>query len=436
MVSRIEHPRLVDRPPFARTFRWLEDITEDANGNRIDYHYRAHRDSPGVLYLAGVTYRAAGTTDAFHVVELRTETRPDRLSDYRSTFERRWSRRYREISVGSYFDGERHPVRAYKLSYDPIDGALALEMVDARGIGLGISALHAVIPFGADRSWGGTGEPGTPLPPTRFSYALPTLTQFSTELKVRLAGLNFRSRPHEPDPLVAGPVVGQLMQETSNGLWNTIFDTPLRDPRVQFADVDGDGLVDILDTRVDWKKRTYTVARNVGAGRFRASRPVHNPIGLHLGQNTETNQTFLSDTDGDGVIDLVQITGESAQRRTLICKNLARQGLAGGAMRENLGFSGAAEDFIIARNTPKEVDTTDPAVRQIDLNFDKISDVLVWSEGGLTGYFATSEGRWQVRTAAPGDGTIEPSALSVATGSPSICRMAGESRTLWFNWRI
>ena len=109
MVSRIEHPRLVDRSSFARTFRWLEDAAEDVNGNRIDYHYRAHRDSPGVLYLAGVTYRAVGTTDAFHVVELRTEMRPDRLSDYRSGFKRRWSRRYREISVGSHFDGERPP---------------------------------------------------------------------------------------------------------------------------------------------------------------------------------------------------------------------------------------------------------------------------------------------------------------------------------------
>ena len=170
-VSRIVHPRLDDRSSFEQAFRWLEDAAEDVNGNRIDYQYQAHADSPGVLYLARVTYHAAGSSNAYHVIELHTETRPDRLADYRSGFERRWAHRYREVSVGSHFNDVRHPVRAYALSYNPQDGALVAAATETDGIGLGISALHALTQFGADRAWGGTGGAGTPLPPTRFFYA-------------------------------------------------------------------------------------------------------------------------------------------------------------------------------------------------------------------------------------------------------------------------
>ena len=402
-VSRVVHPRLNDRSPFERAFRWLEDAAEDVNGNRIDYHYQAHADSPGVLYLARVTYHAVGSSDAYHAVELQTETRPDRLADYRSGFERRWARRYREVSVGSHFNGVRHPVRAYALSYDPQDGVLAATATDAGGIRLGLSALHAVTQFSTDRAWGGSGDPGTPLPPTRFFYAPMTLQRLSQTLKDRLSALRDRLRPHEPDPLTAGPVSGQLTQAIAQGSPNPIFDTPLYDPRVQFADVDGDGLADILDTRVDQGKPDYTVARNIGGGRFQVSRSVHNPAGLHLGQNTPDNQTFLSDADGDGVIDLFQITGRSAQRRTLICKNLATAISTDRAPRGDLGFSAASEDLIVAGNTPSAVDTTDSDARQIDLTFDKISDILVSSDQGLTGYVAAADGTWETRAAAPAD---------------------------------
>ena len=400
-VSHVVHPRLDDRSPFERAFRWLEDAAEDVNGNRIDYHYQAHADSPGVLYLARVTYHAVGNTDAYHVIELRTETRPDRLADYRSGFERRWARRYREVSVGSHFKGVRHPVRAYALSYNPQDGALAAAATDTGGIGLGISALHALTQFGADRAWGGTGEAGTPLPPTRFFYAPMTLRPFNQTLQDRLSALRYRLRPHEPDPLKTGPVSGQLTQATARGSPNPIFDTLLHDPRVQFADVDGDGLADILDTRVNQGKPAYTVAYNIGDGRFQTSRYVHNPAGLHLGQNAADNQTFLSDGDGDGVIDLFQITGHGVQRRTLIYKNLAGAILSDRAPRGDLGFSAALEDLIVAGGTPSAVDTTYPDARQIDLTFDKIPDILVSSDQGLTGYVAAADGTWETRATAP-----------------------------------
>ena len=397
-ASRVLNPSLDSRSSFERTFRWLEDAAEDVNGNRIEYHYQAHADSPGVLYLTRVTYRAVGVTDTWHVIELLTEPRPDRLSEFRSGFERRWARRYREISVGSYFGGSLHRVRAYELSYDLQNGALPSRPAAANHIGLGISALHQVTLFGSDRGWGGSGERGTPLPSTRFAYTPMTLQPLDAGLQDRLTALTYRLPPHEPDPLAAGPFISQLTQDSPTGRVSGIFDTQVHHPRVQFADVDGDGLTDILDTRLDENPAnptpTYTVARNVGDGRFHTSRPVQHPEGLHLGQHTELNQTFLADADGDGRVDLLRIAERGTQRRTVVCKNLFD-----GGFRDAMGFSCADPVF----DTPPGVDTTDPDGRQIDLNFDKIPDFLVSSNRRLTGYVAASDGTWTPLASVPTD---------------------------------
>ena len=398
-ASRVSHPGLDGRglSSFDRTFRWLEDAAEDVHGNRIEYEYRAWEDSPGVLYLARVTYGAAGATDAYHEVEVWTEARPDRLSDYRSGFERRWSRRYREISVGSHFEGGRHPVRSYALSYDPADGALPRAEMDG-AIELGISALHALTRFGGDRGWGGTGSPGTPLPSLRFFYAPMTLERAGA-VGGRLSALRNHLPGSEPDPLAAGPVIGRLVQETRDDPENRRFDAPLDDAAVQFADVDGDGLPDILDTRIEPGKARYAVARNVGGGRFEASRMVaQNPDGADLGQDAQTNQTFLADADGDGRIDLMQIRGRTVDRSTSIYGSLYREGGGG-------SHPGFAANPVLAGATPAAVDTTDPDVRQIDLNFDKIPDVIRSSAQGLSGYVATSTGAWEPAVGLYGGGS-------------------------------
>ena len=398
-VSRVVNPRFEDGSPFERTFRWREDAAEDVNGNRIEYEYRTFADSPGVLYLARVTWRAGDAAGARHEVEFRTEPRADRLSDYRAGFEQGWGRRYREIAVGSHFDGSLHRVRAYELAYDAREGAVVVGDGDSRNIGLGVSELHAVTEFGSDRGWGGTGTRGTPLPPTRFAYTPMRLQPYGEAEVARLAGLRYGVRPHEPDPLVSGSVVRQLLQSTEGGATNPVFDTPLHDSRVEFADVDGDGLVDILDTRLESGRPRYTVARNLGGGVFQASRPVRrHPAGADLGQHTADAQTWLSDANGDGVVDLVQIIGRNAQRRTVIYENLA-SGAPGGEE----GFS---DEPVVMYGTPELVDTTRPDVRQIDLNFDKVSDVLVSSERGLTGYIASAGGDWEpwvVANPAPGN---------------------------------
>ena len=92
------------------------------------------------------------------------------------------------------------------------------------------------------------------------------------------------------------------------------------------------------------------------------------------------------------MVDLVQIIGTNAQRRTVIYENLA-SGSPGGEE----GFS---DDPVVSYGTPLFVDTTRPDVRQIDLNFDKVSDVLVSSDRGLTVYIGSADGGWEPMAAA------------------------------------
>ena len=393
LVSRVLNPTVGDRTPFERTFRWLEDAAEDVNGNRIEYEYRTFADSPGVLYLARVTWRARESSTAYHLVEMRTETRPDQLSDYRSGFERRWARRYCEVSLGSHFDGMAHRIRAYELSFDPRDGVLF--HVEAGGIGLGVSTLHAVTQFGADRGWGGLGDRGTPLPPVRFSYTPMRLQSYGPGAQDRLAALRDRMGTHEPDPLTAGAVIRHVRQESSDGSTSPFFDAPVHDPRVEFADIDGDGLADLLDTRVDSRHPTYTVARNLGNDRFRRSRPMRHPPGVDLGRSATDMQTVLSDADGNGLIDVMQIAGRNPNRRTVIYRNVTDE-----TPEDAPGFDSTR---VVAYSTPPRVDLTHADVRQIDLDFDKIPDVLVTLARRLIAYVAAPDGTWKFRavTARP-----------------------------------
>ena len=397
-VSRVVHPRGGGRGPFEETYRWLEDAAEDVHGNRIDYRYLAHADSPGVLYLQRVTYHATGGAGAAHVVELHTEPRPDRIADYRAGFERRWARRYRDVSVGSRWGGRLHPVRAYVLSYDVAEGAELPNPGGAEGVGLGVSALHAVTVFGADRGWGGDGAPGTALPAERFTYSTMVMAPAAP---VRAAGPAERLRLHGRAASPTGPIVRRIRQRTASGAWRPIFDVPLHDPDVDLVDVDADGLPDFLDTRLVNGRREYAVARNIGRDRFEESRPLRwYPSGVGFGQSRTDLQAFPADANADGAADLVRIVGSGAQRRTEIYPNLA-----GDAPALESGVAGFASEPIVAYGTPSPVDTMDPDARQIDLDFDKIPDLLVSSDGQWTGYLARPDGTWEPRAVAV-DGAV------------------------------
>ena len=116
--SRVINPfppqdRFGVRSPFESTFAWLEDATEDLNGNRIEYTYsRSDKESNGILFLAEIRYFARGEGANYHRVLFFYEDRSDVLDDNRGGFNRRIASRRREIAVESIYQGVEHHIRS------------------------------------------------------------------------------------------------------------------------------------------------------------------------------------------------------------------------------------------------------------------------------------------------------------------------------------
>ncbi|WP_165447361.1 toxin TcdB middle/N-terminal domain-containing protein [Rhizobium ruizarguesonis] len=401
--SRVVHPfpetvGLNNRSPFEKTFQWLEDAAEDANGNRIEYDYARSADSPGLLYLEAIRYFPGGSRDAYQLVNFFTESRPDVFRDQQAGFPRKLGRRFREIAVGSFFDGVLHPVRSYALSYAVKDGVFG-DLINAlpasaRPIDTGVGRLYSVTQFGSNRDWGGVGSPGTPLPPERFSYSGFLLGPLPEHLASKLSPIGLHRTPYESEPLGGGPTISSLRQLSDGGDVHDIFDVPFDKPEVQFADINGDGLPDLLDTRVSSQKPHYTVAMNLGRGLFGPSRSVVHPDGVDLGQSSSSNQTVLLDHGGKGIVDLVSVSGLGQARTTRIFPNLAS------SLRKQNGLGFESKPMSEVQTGP-EVTLLDPDVRLVDLDFDKSPDVLLSDASGLRGYRAAENGGWTSMGVSP-----------------------------------
>jgi RHS repeat-associated protein len=400
------------RTPSEQTFLWCEDAAQDVNGNRIEFDYATDGSSPGELYIDQIRYFAASNSANYHLIKFYYQTRSDQFSDNRPGFPRVTAMRCREIGIGSFYDGQIHPVRSYVLSYSPADGALGdldsgLPLLQKR-VNLGLSYLHALTEYDSSRGLGGLGPTGNPFPPMRFTYSGFYMQTPPTNVLQELTPLAYRLRPEESNPLVAGPVQGMLVQSSNpdgNGTTSLIFDALLENAEVQFADMNGDGLPDILNTKTDQDNPLYRVAYNYGNGIFRTSISVSNsPSSISLADNTGANTVTLTDMNGDGIIDLVQIVANANGPVTRIYTNLYDPAKSGGPT----GFASSPSPDAA---TPLDLLLSAPNVRQIDLNFDKRPDVLVCNEQGMLGYRSELGGGWTDLgtlnwSQAPGDGLI------------------------------
>ena len=222
-----------------RVFAWHLEEEVDSSGNRISYFYAKDGGRP---YLASVQYnRRPGAAD--NRVELEYEARPDALADYRSTFKVVTARRLWAIRV--FARGVL--VRRYTLSYQP---------------SAPLSLLASVTMYGADDA--------TALPPLRLAYTAFTPAQ-------------------SPLHAMAGAPAA----------------LPGSAPDAELADMDGDGFPDVLYAST----AGHTFARNLGGTSFEPSRDMPLSPSVALG----STGVDLADLDGDGLVDLVARTGTTAQ---------------------------------------------------------------------------------------------------------------------------
>jgi len=272
--------RIFDPSAPSNTFKWLLSRQTDLNGNTITYDYS---DFPGVAdraqkYLVAVRYGpgAGPPWKANHLAILQYGPRPDVLEDGRGGFLIRTGQRLTNVLIGTQgvtLPGHRTADLDGDGKLDALNRSYALSYADRPGAASAWSMLAEVTLFGADGV--------TRLPPTAFAYGLADPTATVSAADAIMGGTN-------------EPVYG-----VDNGL-------------VEFLDVNGDALPDILKTA--YQGGPHIVYLNEGpvsdapGAAIRWGRPqeMASRDGQAWNVNLEDTNTVshLADLDGDGRADL------------------------------------------------------------------------------------------------------------------------------------
>jgi len=377
--------------PAVRTkiFCWKLAQTADPFGNRIDYQYLRDRGAEGPhvwdqLYLHTVqyvNYDTHGDTRFLVSVTCVYEPRPDPFSEYRAGFEIRTRLRCKHIEIRTHAEQDRL-ARTYDLVY--VDervhvGELPSESLPRNGVSL-LSQVRVV---------GHDGDVTEALPPLEFGY-----TRFAPEQQ-RFQVLTAVHNAMPPRSLADGDF--ELVGLFGNGLPDTVqmnesvqfwrnlgggvFDLPrtmpevpagvhLRDPGVQFADMNGDGRADLL---VLPQQGYFPLSFQ---GRWSAQGFVQYATAPSV--NFDDNTLRLVDLDGDGVIDALR-TGVSFE----LFFNDPRKGWETVETRQRRPL----EEF-------PDVSFADPRVKLADLSGDNLQDIVFVEQGRIAYWPYLGYGQW------------------------------------------
>ncbi len=335
--SAIVHPGAPAGPsnPQANAYCWMLDTTIDLHGNRIDYEYTS---GTGVLYPSRITYSQLGTHK--HEVTFAYEPRSDAFDDYRPTFSARIDKRLTGITVWS----DSALVRSYALAYNYASGDLAMltaaEVAGRNGaLDTGVSILKKITQ--QDRS----GVAANYLPPLVFAYS--TMNPGAAALRT-----------------AAQPPTLDLSEPGGN---------------VQIADINGDGLPDIFSSTPGGATQYQEVCLNRGESPSAPTREVSfDPATIVeplSGVSLSAPESTLADLDADGLTDYAILEDSIPGKVLKIFHNKSR---LDSWDETRLGFQpdSVPEEQEEIPDAPDYLSFHDPATRQIDLNFDKVSDFL------------------------------------------------------------
>ncbi len=369
-----------------RAFSWLLEKITDPNGNEIVFGYLSFSRASDLnqKYLGTIKYGPGGQPWAnYHMVVFTYETRDDWFEDGRAGFLIRTGQRLKTITVathGPLLDGHRHDtdydgdgqsdnlVRSYAMKYEGHPHW---------------SQLTSVTPFGADGV--------STLPATTFTY---TVCAPPDTLSASGAALGGDNEPaYGPDnPLVDledvnGDGVPDLLKTDAYGGTHTVYinrgeqgasnsiqwqngqdmasaDGLAWDVNLQsnskvayLADMDGDGLADLVCTTADRQAHYF---RNTGKTGWAARQPV-TVQGDSPPAPFSTPDVKTADLDFDKRIDIIQSIptgGGGVDYR--VWMNLGPQGYAAGTtVTQDGGF-----------------DFTQAGVDIVDFNGDRVPDVV------------------------------------------------------------
>ncbi len=256
-----------------KIFRWLLDKSEDVHGNTIYFRYASFEGSDNQKYLEEIRYGAGpGPWMAFYFLYFEYEDRPDWRKDYRSGFPIKTGKRLAKIRVG-VSGAEPEGCVAGDWNSDGLADALIRSYELSYETGSPCSLLSRITLYGSDGQ--------SYLPPASFSYS-----SFSP-----------------PESVSASEAV--LLSENEPTL---VMDHS----RVELIDLNRDGLPDILKTEggIHTGYLNKGECANTGAPRLQWT-PGANMASLDgLAPLLDLSNSWvrLADMDGDGISDLVQST--------------------------------------------------------------------------------------------------------------------------------
>nr|WP_254313899.1 SpvB/TcaC N-terminal domain-containing protein [Vibrio coralliilyticus] len=231
-----------------KTFRWYIESMRDANGNLVEFKY-TKLDETTAVYLESISYN-----DGISKVLFEYEIRPDILLSYRSTFSVETRFRIENISTFNY--GEK--VFSYEFKYDSITDWNSL------------SRLVKVRKNAGDGSIYG--------PPTSYTY-----TSFSID----------------------NPVTKYVPSAKT---------IPLSSPNTDFIDINADGLPDVINTGAS--KHTYWLNQGLGDNQDVSFSPMER-MGTYTRLKLSDKRVKWADVDGNGRVDILTLTSVSGQSYSL-----------------------------------------------------------------------------------------------------------------------
>ncbi len=221
----------------SQVYQWYIDSSQDSNGNEVTYSYST-LDDTRTVYLAAINYNDNRTGVTFNY-----EKRPDPIVSFRSGF--KLAQRYRLKSVAAF--NNNTPVYCYKFTYESVNEWQMLSR---------LSRVDKVAENSIDRS------PATTYQYTEFSESafttsyipsgkyLPVTSKDADFIDINADGLpDFINTGFSPNQYwinqgtnAQGEVVFSSLQKMS-----THSRSKLSSPYVKWADMTGDGKVNILN---------------------------------------------------------------------------------------------------------------------------------------------------------------------------------------------
>ena len=275
----------IEEPGTARVFRWLLERETDTRGNVIEYVYRTFPGGQNLnqKYLALVRYGPGSPPwTAFHFVAFEYEDRPDWFEDGRAGFLVRTGKRLRSIRVAT----QGVPLSNHLAGDFNSDGATDylnrrydLDYFRYAGDASHWSLLAKVTLTGADGV--------TALPPATFDYAV------SHPPAVLNASSNVWASVNAPNAVLDNTLV-DLIDLNADGL-----------PDVLKTESGGGGHTVAVNRGPSRQGDAWVI-------QWASPVPVDPGTGASWNFDLASDQTHLADMDGDGLADLVHKTADDA----------------------------------------------------------------------------------------------------------------------------